>query len=408
MKIACVGGGPASLYFSILMKRVDPSHVITVHERNPAGSTYGWGVTYWGELLNDLHGADPESACTIEKNSVHWDRWEVHVHDRTTVATEDWGEGFGIGRHQLLDILTERARSLGVHIEFEHEITDRGELADADLVVAGDGVNSLLRERHTDHFGSEVTVGRNVYVWLGTTKVFRSFTFTFVETAHGWIWCYGYGFSKDHSTCVIECSPTTWKGLGLHQANRADGLALLEKLFADALDGHPLITQAHTEDGTHWLNFRTLTNRTWYHDNLVLLGDAAHTTHYSIGAGTALALGDAAFLVNALHGETELQTALARYDRERQAVIRLSLRAARYSARWYESLPRYVGLPPEQLIALLGQRHSPLLPHVPPRLYYRLGQAAEQFRSLRNRGRRPDPGPHGPNTPGQSDEMITR
>ncbi|MFF4776448.1 FAD-dependent monooxygenase [Microtetraspora fusca] len=421
MKIACVGGGPASLYFSILMKRVDPSHDITVHERNPAGSTYGWGVTYWDELLNYLHGADPESARTIEENSVHWDRWEMHVHDRATVATvtgEDWGEGFGIGRHQLLDILTERARSLGVHIEFEHKITDKEELAGADLVVAGDGVNSLLRQRHIDHFGSEITVGRNVYAWLGTTKVFRSFTFTFVETAHGWIWCYGYGFSKDHSTCVIECSPTTWKGLGLHEANEADSLALLEKLFADTLDGHPLIAQAHTEDGAHWLNFRTLTNRKWYHDNLVLLGDAAHTTHYSIGAGTALALEDAAYLVNALHAETQLQTALARYDRERQAAIRLSLRAARYSARWYENLPRYVGLPPEQLFELLGQRRSPLLPHVPPRLYYRLGQAADQlyylldqaaerFRSLRNRGRRPDPGPHEPNTPGQPDDMIT-
>ncbi len=382
MKVACVGGGPASLYFSILMKRVDPSHDITVYERNPAESTYGWGVTYWGELLNALHGADPESARVISESSVRWDSWVVRIGDRATVTVYHGDEGFGIGRRQLLGILTERARSLGVRVEFEHEIADEGELADADLVVAGDGVNSVLRERHADHFGPQVVVGQNTYVWLGTTKIFDSFTFAFVETAHGWIWCYGYGFSEDHSTCVIECSPMTWEGLGLHQGNEADSLALLEKLFADVLDGHPLIGRAHADGGAHWLNFRTLTNRTWYRDNLVLLGDAAHTTHYSIGSGTALALGDAAFLVEALHEETQLQPALARYERERKSSILSTQRAARYSAQWYENLPRYINLPPQQMFALLGQRLSPLLPHIPPRLYYRINQAAEQLESL--------------------------
>ncbi|MEV6158033.1 FAD-dependent monooxygenase [Nonomuraea sp. NPDC052129] len=376
MKVACVGGGPASLYFSILMKRVDPSHDITVYERNPAGSTYGWGVTYIYELLNSLHGVDPESARAISESSVRWDGWVMHVHNRATVTVDHGDEGFGIGRHRLLDIFTERAHSLGVRIEYEREIAEEEELADADLVVAGDGVNSVLRERHSDHFGTQVAVGRNVYIWLGTTKIFESFTFAFVETEHGWIWYYGYGFGKDHSTCVIECAPETWRGLGLDQANEADGLAFLEKLFADILDGHPLIGRAHPDGRAHWLNFRTLTNRKWYHSNLVLLGDAAHTTHYSIGAGTALALGDAAFLVNALHEETALKPALARYERERRAVIRATQRAARYSARWYESLPRYINLPPWQLFALLGQRHSVLLPRIPPRLYYRLDQVA--------------------------------
>ncbi|MEV0348552.1 FAD-dependent monooxygenase [Nonomuraea sp. NPDC050680] len=374
VKVACVGGGPASLYFSILMKRVDPSHDITVYERNPAGSTYGWGVTYIYELLNNLHGVDPESARAISESSVRWDGWIMHVHDRATVTVDHGDEGFGIGRHRLLDIFSERARSLGVRIEYEREIAEEEELADADLVVAGDGINSVLRERHSDHFGTQVAVGRNVYIWLGTTKIFESFTFAFVETDHGWIWYYGYGFGKDHSTCVIECSPETWRGLGLDQANEADGLALLEKLFANILDGHPLIGRAHPDGRAHWLNFRTLTNRKWYHGNLVLLGDAAHTTHYSIGAGTALALGDAAFLVNALHEETMLEPALARYERERRATIRATQRAARYSARWYESLQRYIDLPPWQLFALLGQRQSVLLPHVPPRLYYRMDQ----------------------------------
>ncbi|MDR8410832.1 FAD-dependent monooxygenase [Nonomuraea sp. 3-1Str] len=387
MKVACVGGGPASLYFSILMKRMDPSHDITVYERNAAGSTYGWGVTYWDELLKNLHGADHESALAIRESSVRWDSFVAHVRDRWTVTVENGDEGFGVGRHRLLDILTERARSLGVHVEFNHEVTGEEELADADLVVAGDGVNSALRERHADHFGPEIAVGRNIYTWLGTTKVFDAFTFAFTQTEHGWIWCYGYGFSETHSTCVVECSPETWKGLGLHQANEADSLALLEKLFADILDGHPLIGRAHTDGSARWLNFRTLTNRTWYRGNLVLLGDAAHTTHYSIGAGTALALADAAFLARAIYEEPELQPALARYERERKAALVSAQRAAGNSARWYENLPRYVGLPPERMIALLGQRHSRVLPHVPPGLYYRMDQLAVWLKSVRGSGR---------------------
>ncbi|WP_433445341.1 FAD-dependent monooxygenase [Nonomuraea sp. CA-141351] len=364
------------------MKRVNPSHDITVYERDPAGSTYGWGVTYWDELHQSLHLADPESAQVISENSVRWDSWIAHVHHRATVTVTHGEVGFGIGRHRLLDILAERARSLGVRVEYEHEITHEDELADADLVVAGDGINSVLRERHAGHFGTEVTAGRNAYMWLGTTKVFDSFTFAFVETEHGWIWCYGYGFSEDHSTCVIECSPETWRGLGLHQTNEADSLALLEKLFADVLGGHPLLGRAQADGSAHWLNFRTLTNRTWYRGNLVLLGDAAHTTHYSIGAGTALALGDAAHLVHALHGETQLESALARYDHERRAEIRVTQRAARYSAQWYENLPRYIGLPPEQMFALLCERHSRVLPYMSPRLYYQIGHMVERISLL--------------------------
>ncbi|MGP3919344.1 FAD-dependent monooxygenase [Nonomuraea sp. 10N515B] len=382
MKVACVGGGPANLYFSVLMKLVDPSHDVTVYERNPVGSTYGWGVTYWEELLEDLHGADPESARAIRDGSVRWDSWSVHIQDRVTVTLDHGDVSFGIGRHDLLGILAERARSLGVRIEYEREIAGEEEVADADLVVAGDGINSGLRERYADHFGPEVAVGQNFYTWLGTTKIFDTFTFAFVETAHGWIWCYGYGFGQDHSTCVVECFPEVWRGLGLDQANEADSLAMLEKLFADILDGHALIGRAQPDGSAHWLNFRTLTNRRWYRGNLVLLGDAAHTTHYSIGAGTALALGDAAFLVDALHKDPQLDHALARFERQRRSAIRPTQRAARYSARWYESLPRYIGLPPEQVFDLLGRRHSPLLAHLPPRLYYAMDRAGVQLMSL--------------------------
>ncbi|MFE7570209.1 FAD-dependent monooxygenase [Streptomyces sp. NPDC057539] len=413
MKVACVGGGPAGLYFSILMKRQDPSHDITVYERNAAGSTYGWGVTYWGSLIDKLHVHDPESAVAISESSVRWSDGVAHVGDLKTVHHGD--TGFGIGRRKLLDILAERARSLGVRVEFEHPIADAAELPDADLVVACDGVGSALRERHAAHFGTEATAGHNTYIWLGTTKVFDSFTFAFVETEHGWIWCYAYGFSEDGSTCIVECSPATWTGLGLDKASEADGLALLERLFARPLDGHRLIGRAHASGSAQWLNFRTLTNRTWHHGNLVLLGDAAHTTHYSIGAGTTLALEDAIALAGALrgyggHGEygrnsrnnesgaarpagpagpaandvhPDLRPALVRYERERRSALLPVQSAARYSAQWYENLPRYIHLAPPQMFALLGQRHSPLLPYIPPQLYYRIDRAAEQLEALR-------------------------
>ncbi|MFE2534085.1 FAD-dependent monooxygenase [Streptomyces sp. NPDC059371] len=380
MKIACVGGGPASLYFSILMKLQDPSHDITVHERNPAGSTYGWGVTYWAGLLDKLREGDPASALAVSENSVSWSDGVAHVGARTTVAPGD--EGFGIGRRRMLDLLAERARSLGVRVEYESEIAADG-LPEADLVVAGDGVNSALRERHADHFGSEISHGRNQYIWLGTTKVFDAFTFSFVETGHGWIWCYAYRFGDDRSTLVIECSPETWTGLGLDSAGEAEGLALLEKLFADLLNGHRLMGRERSDGAAPWLTFRTLTNRTWHRGNLVLLGDAAHTTHYSIGAGTTLALEDAISLARALREHPDLETALTRYGRERRSELLPVQSAARHSAQWYENLSRYIGLPPTQMFALLGQRHSPLLPYVPPQLYYRIDRAAGRLEALR-------------------------
>ncbi|MEU6943725.1 FAD-dependent monooxygenase [Streptomyces sp. NPDC046316] len=384
MKIVCVGGGPAGLYFSILMKRQDPSHEVTVYERNPAGSTYGWGVTYWAGLLDKLRAGDPESARAVDEASVRWTDGVAIVRDERTVHRGD--EGFGIGRRRMLALLAERAEELGVRVEFEHGISgpDAPELADADLVVAADGVNSALREAYAGHFGAEVTTGRNPYIWLGTTKVFDSFSFAFKETEHGWIWCYAYGFSGEQSTCVVECAPETWKGLGLDTRSEADSLNLLEKLFHDLLDGQPLIGRGQDDGAAQWLNFRTLTNRVWHRGNLVLLGDAAHTTHYSIGAGTTLALEDALALADALRGGGDLDGALTRYGARRRAELLSAQSAARYSARWYENLPRYMRLPPAQMFALLGQRHSPLLPHIPPQLYYRLDRAADGLQPLRH------------------------
>jgi 2-polyprenyl-6-methoxyphenol hydroxylase-like FAD-dependent oxidoreductase len=380
VKVACVGGGPAGLYLSILLKLQDPSHDVTVHERDPEGSTYGWGVTYWQGLLDRLRACDPESAEAIEKHSVRWNEGVAHVRDLSTRQPGD--EGHGIGRHRLLELLAARARALGVRLEYESEIT-ADDLPDADLVVAGDGVHSALRSRHAQDFGATLTPGRNRYVWLGTTKVFDSFTFAFVETGHGWIWCYGYPFSAEQSTCVIECAPETLAGLGLDRASEADSLAALEKHFAHILDGHPLVGRAASDGGSPWLTFRTLTNRTWRRDRLVLLGDAAHTTHYSIGAGTTLALEDAIALAEALGQGDDIPQALVRYERARMSALLPLQSAARYSAQWYENLTRYIDLPPEQMFALLGQRHSPLLPYVPPQLYYRLDRAAGRLETLR-------------------------
>ncbi|MGC9381411.1 FAD-dependent monooxygenase [Streptomyces sp. MH13] len=380
VKVACVGGGPAGLYLSILLKLQDPSHDVTVHERDPEGSTYGWGVTYWRGLLDRLQEHDPESARALAEHSVRWRDGVAHVGDRSTRHRGD--EGFGIGRHRLLEILAARARSLGVRLEYEHRITGDAPPA-ADLVVAADGAGSALRTRHAGHFGTRTRAGRNHYVWLGTTRVFDAFTFAFVQTGHGWIWAYGYGYGPEGSTCVVECAPETWTGLGLDRADEAEGLVLLEKLFADVLDGHPLTGRSAPGAGTPWQTFRTLTNRTWSRDNLVLLGDAAHTTHYSIGAGTTLALEDAMALSAALRDRATLPEAFAHYERERRAALLPVQSAARHSAQWYENLPRYIHLPPERMFALLGQRHSPLLPYVPPRLYYRVDRAAGRLEALR-------------------------
>ena len=309
MRVACVGGGPAGLYFSILMKRSDPDHDITVFERNPAGSTYGWGVTYWSDLLDTLRAGDEPSARAISENSVRWSDGVAHI--RGEVTTHRGDEGFSIGRQRLLDILAERATELGVRIEYGREIESLDQLPDAELVVAGDGINSRLRRNRAEHFGTETATGRNRFIWLGTSKTFGSFTFAFVESDHGWIWCYAYRFSGDLSTFIVECSPETWAGLGFDTLGEDGTTALLEQLFARQLDGHPLISRPDGGAAASWLSFGTMTNRRWYHDNLVLLGDAAHTTHYSIGAGTKLALEDAVGLAAALRRHGELPSALA-------------------------------------------------------------------------------------------------
>ncbi|MFJ2774745.1 FAD-dependent monooxygenase [Streptomyces sp. NPDC087300] len=384
MKIDCVGAGPASLYLAVLAKLQDPAHEVTVHERHAAGTNYGWGVTYWPDLLDDLHRHDTESAQAIEEHSVSWQGGFAHVGQRTTA--HDGDPGHAISRHQLRTVLAQRARSLDVRLSYGREIASSTDLPDADLVVAGDGAHSRLRTEHATHFGTHVSSGANRFIWLGTSRVLTAFTFAFAQTEHGWIWCYAYGFSPRRSTCVVECSATTWAALGFDRLDHDATLRLLETLFADLLDGHELLGRTDIDSHAQWQAFPTVTNTTWSYGNLTLIGDAAHTTHYSIGAGTTLALRDAMSLAGALRSATapaQLPAALTAYERDRKQALLPVQSAARHSAQWYENLPRYMSLEPHQMFALLGQRHSPLLPHLPPQLYYHLDQAVSRLQTLR-------------------------
>lgn len=379
MRITCVGGGPAGLYFAILMKLGDPGHEITVFERDPAGLSYGWGVTLWADLLRKLHDSDPRSARQISESSFRWQGQVVGVQGKQMLHLGGSG-GFSISRQRLLDILAKRAMDLGVRVQFEREVVDRAQLADSDLIVACDGVNSRLRRLHGDQFKTSVKVSQNKYIWLGTSRVFDSFTYSFVETDAGWIWFYAYGFNSETSTCIAECSPETWTGLGFNRLGTDESLRLLETTFERYLDGHPLMVNRRDPDGTPWLNFRTVTNRAWHHDNIVLMGDAAHTTHFSIGSGTKLAMEDAIGLAARLHHHEDARSVLAAYATERKAALRSPQSEARYSARWFENIHRYIDLEPPQFATLLARRYrfSPLLAHLPPRGFWRLYQVARK------------------------------
>ncbi len=340
MRIICIGGGPAGLYFATLMKLSNSDHDITVVERNPAGVTYGWGVVFNDRLLFNMYDNDYETAHAIRHGSVRWYPTKVHVRGKP----EFWvgGTGLSIGRKRLLDILAERAMDLGVDVRYEHEAKDPSEFDDADLIVACDGMNSRLRHLHANYFQTNVDVGQNKYIWLGTHKVFDAFTFAFEETEAGWIWIHAYRFNNDTSTCIVECSQETWEGLGFDELGSDESIALLEDIFESYLDGHSLINQMCDLGKTPWLNFRRISNENWYHDNVVLMGDAAHTTHFTIGSGTKLALEDAIVLAEKLHEHKDLQAALQAYEQERCTAILMLQSAACNSAQWFETIHTYV------------------------------------------------------------------
>ncbi len=347
MRIVCVGGGPAGLYFAIQMKRRDPSHRITVVERNRPYDTFGWGVVFSDETLRNLEGADPPTTQEILDSFAHWDDIDIHFKGRVVTSG---GHGFcGIQRKHLLNILQRRAEALGVELMFQHEVDDAGEFADADLLVGADGINSKLRNRYAAHFKPTVHVAQNRFVWLGTHRVFEAFTFIFVQTEFGWFQAHAYRFDNDTSTFIVETTDANWRAAGLDRVDPAGTITFCEQLFAPWLDGHRLLANLDHVRGSHWLNFPRVANETWVHGNIVLVGDAAHTAHFSIGSGTKLALEDAIALARAFdtHGANVL-AALAAYEAERKVDVLRIQSAARNSTEWFENVARYAHLEPEQ------------------------------------------------------------
>lgn len=349
MKIACVGAGPAGLYFAISMKLRDPAHDITVFERNAPGVTFGWGVVFSDQTVENLQANDPKSAKIIADEFAHWDDIDVQFGGETITSS---GHGFiGIGRKRLLEILQDRARELGVGIEFNAECdpTDpnwRG----YDLVIASDGINSRFRDAYADAFGIDVDVRANKFVWLGTSKVFDAFTFAFEKTEHGWIWAHAYRFAPDCSTFIVECSEETWRNFGFDKMEQAEAITVCENLFAKYLDGHSLMSNAaHLRGSAAWLNFRRIKCERWSTGNVILLGDAAHTAHFSVGSGTKLALEDAIKLADVLNRPgLGLEAAMDEYVAERNLEVLKLQNSARNSTEWFETLERYTQFEPLQ------------------------------------------------------------
>jgi len=327
----------------------DPSHEIEVFERNAPGVTFGWGVVFSDLTVDNITRNDPASAKTINEELAHWDDIDVHFRGETITSG---GHGFiGIGRKRLLEILQDRARALGVVLHFNAECdpTD-SKWRDYDLVIASDGSNSRFRDAQPEAFGVDVDVRANKFVWLGTSKVFDAFTFAFEETEHGWIWAHAYRFAPDCSTFIVECSEETWRSFGFDRMSQDESIASCERLFARYLDGHSLQSNAtHLVGSAAWLNFKRIKCERWSSGNVILLGDAAHTAHFSIGSGTKLALEDAIKLADLLNRKgLSLEAALDEYQAERSLEVLKLQNSARNSTEWFETLERYTHFEPLQ------------------------------------------------------------
>jgi len=357
MRIACVGAGPAGLYFALLMKRHDPSHQVTVFERNGAGDTFGWGVVFSDQTLSSLQRADALTAAQILDAFNHWDDIEIHFKGR---AIRSSGHGFcGIGRHRLLRILQTRAIELGVRLCFEREVADDAAI-DADLIVAADGLNSRIRTKHAATFQPDIDVRRCRFVWLGTHKRFEAFTFAFERTEWGWFQAHAYRFDTDTSTFIVETPDPVWRAAGLADMSKEDSIRFCERLFARYLDGHALMSNAaHLQGSAQWIRFPRVVCGSWIHPEggvngrtpVVLVGDAAHTAHFSIGSGTKLALEDAIDLADQVaraRGTDEVMPALRAYEARRSVEALRMQNAARNSTEWFENVDRHARLEPEQ------------------------------------------------------------
>jgi anthraniloyl-CoA monooxygenase len=348
MKIACLGGGPAGLYFAISMKLRDAGHDITVFERNRADDTFGWGVVFSDETFENIAANDPVSAKTLRAHFAYWDDIAVFYRGQRVVSG---GHGFsGIARKKLLMLLQQRARALGVNLRFQTEIASAAALAkNYDLVVAADGLNSRTRSEFAQVFKPAVDTRKNKFVWLGTHQKFDdAFTFIFEETAHGWIWAHAYQFDTDTATFIVECSEATWQKFGFGATSQDDSCRTCERVFAKYLGGHRLMSNATHIRGSAWLNFPRVLCEKWSHDNIVLLGDAAATAHFSIGSGTKLAMESAVSMANFLHSEPTMPAAFAKYEEARRTEVLRLQSAARNSLEWFEDVERYLHLDPVQ------------------------------------------------------------
>ncbi|MFH9573857.1 bifunctional salicylyl-CoA 5-hydroxylase/oxidoreductase [Streptomyces sp. NPDC017454] len=347
LSAAIVGGGPGGLYTAALLKRLDPGRQVTVWERNAPDDTFGFGVVLSDETLGGIEHADPVVHEALRTDFVRWD--DIHIVHRGTRQVSG-GHGFAaLGRHRLLEILHERCHALGVELRFRTEAPDPALLAQTyDLVVAADGVHSTTREAYRDAFRPTLTDHRCRYIWLAADFAFDAFRFEIAETEHGVMQLHGYPFAADASTVIVEMREEVWRAAGLDDLDEAESAARCAEIFADALGGRPLKSNASKSDKPAWSAFRTVVNERWSHGNVVLLGDAAHTAHFSIGSGTKLAVEDALALAACLEERPTLDKALTAYEEERRPVVASTQRAARASLEWFEDLSRYLDQPPRQ------------------------------------------------------------
>ena len=364
MRIVCIGGGAAGLYFGLLMKKQNPAHAITVVERNRPYDTFGWGVVLSDATMDSMRAWDPQTAAEIEVSLNHWDDIEVLFKGRRMRTT---GHGFvGIGRKRLLNILQKRCEALGVELQFEREVESDREFPDADLIVASDGFNSKIRAKYPIAFKPDLSVRPNRYIWLGTNKRYDSFTFDFRKTEHGWFQAHIYRFDIETATFIVETTEEVFKAHGLDKMDQDQSIAFCEELFAETLEGHRLLTNARHVRGSAWLNFSRLICGAWSAFNgvnyLVLMGDAAHTAHFAIGSGTKLAIDDAIELTRQFRdlGDTpdDIPAVLAAYEKIRRVDVARIQNAARNAMEWFEVAgTRYCDrLEPEQFMYSLLTR----------------------------------------------------